>query len=120
MTDLTAIDKMGLSTVLCQPSSPPNLAKRAIFALKFCYMNFGYFSYPLPQNEPVLNYAPGSKEREIIKKTLKDLKSQTHDIPMHIGGKEVRSGKKVAIRPPHEISHQLGYFHSGDEKHVRL
>jgi len=83
-------------------------------------MNFGYFSYPMPNNEPVLDYAPGSKEREIIKKTLKELRSEKHDIPMHIGGKEVRSGKKVAIHPPHEIARDLGYFHSGDEKHVKL
>lgn len=82
-------------------------------------MNFGYFNYPLPQNEPVLTYAPGSKERETIKKTLKALKAETHDIPMYIGGKEVRSGKKIAIHPPHEIAHTLGHFHSGDAKHVK-
>lgn len=39
---------------------------------------------------------------------------------MYIGGKEVRTGNKVTIRPPHEIAHTLGYFHSGDETHVRL
>src|SRR6202035_5025983 len=82
-------------------------------------MNIGYFSYPLPANEPVLNYAPGSGEKEILKKTLLELKNQQHDIPMFIGDKEVRSGKKVAIRTPHEIAHTLGYFHAGDEKHVK-
>jgi 1-pyrroline-5-carboxylate dehydrogenase len=82
-------------------------------------MNLGYFNYPLPLNEPVLNYAPGSKERETLKKTLAELKSQSMDIPMYIGGEEVRSGKKQAIRPPHEISHTLGHFHAGDESHVR-
>ena len=79
----------------------------------------GYFNYPLPLNEPVLNYAPGSKERETLKKTLAELKSQSMDIPMYIGGEEVRSGKKKAIRPPHEISHTLGHFHAGDESHVK-
>src|SRR5882724_1120397 len=82
-------------------------------------MNFGYFNYPLPQNEPVLNYAPGSKEKEILKKTLKTLKSEARDIPMYIGGKEVRSGKKTAIHPPHDIKHTLGNLHNGDEKHVK-
>ena len=82
-------------------------------------MNIGYFNYPLPQNETISNYAPGSKEKEILKKTLQELKSKEHDIPMYIGGKEIRTGKKKAIHPPHEIAHTLGYFHAGDEKHVK-
>jgi 1-pyrroline-5-carboxylate dehydrogenase len=73
----------------------------------------------MPVNEPVLNYAPGSKEREILKATLKKLKSEQIDVPMYIGGKEVRTNKKVAMHPPHEIKHTLGYFHAGDERHVK-
>lgn len=82
-------------------------------------MNLGYFAYPLPQNEPVLNYAPGSKEREVLKKTLKELKSQKADVPMYIGGKEIRTGKLGDIRPPHETAHLLGQFHEGDESHAK-
>ncbi len=82
-------------------------------------MGLGYFSYPLPANEPVLSHAAGSAEKIILKKTLAELKKETADIPMYIGSKEVRTGKKVAIRPPHEISHVLGYFHEGNEKHVQ-
>ena len=78
----------------------------------------GYFDYPLPENEPVLNYAPGSPERELLQNTLTELKSQEMDIPMYIGGEEVRSGEKKPIHPPHEISHTLGYFYAGDESHV--
>lgn len=81
-------------------------------------MNLGYFAYPLPQNEPVLNYAPASSEREELKKTLKDLKSKKADIPMYIGGKEIRTGNISEIRPPHETSHILGHFHNGDESHI--
>lgn len=82
-------------------------------------MSSGYFCYPLPANEPVLNYGPGSPEKKLLKKTLVKLKKETADIPMYIGSKEVRTGKKVAIRPPHEISHVLGYFHEGNEKHIQ-
>jgi 1-pyrroline-5-carboxylate dehydrogenase len=82
-------------------------------------MSLGYFHYPAPANEPVLNYAPGSKERDNLKKALKDLKSKEHDIPMYIGSREVRTGKKIALRPPHEIAHTLGHFHEGGEEHVR-
>lgn len=82
-------------------------------------MNLGYFNYPMPANEPVLNYAPGSKERETLKATLQILKSEVIDVPMYIGNKEVRTNKKGEIRPPHEIKHLLGYYHEGNEKHVQ-
>lgn len=81
-------------------------------------MSLGYFSYPLPANEPVLQYAPGSPERAALKKTLAELKKKEIDIPMYIGGKAVKTGKKVAIHPPHETSFTLGHFHAGGEKHV--
>ena len=82
-------------------------------------MSLGYFNYPAPHNEPVLSYAPGTKEREALKNALGELKSTTHDIPMFIGSQEVRTGKKIALHPPHEIAHTLGHFHEGDETHVR-
>src|SRR5215472_8659421 len=82
-------------------------------------MSLGTFHYPAPHNEPVLSYAPGTGERETLKKTLQHLKSTEHDIPMYIGSQEVRTGKKGALRPPHETSHVLGYYHQGDETHVQ-
>lgn len=82
-------------------------------------MNTGYFSYPLPANEPVLNYAPASAEKARLKAVLAELKSQTLDIPMYIGGDEVRTGKTETIRPPHETAHVLGHFHKGDASHVK-
>ncbi|HEY8398076.1 MAG TPA: aldehyde dehydrogenase family protein, partial [Flavihumibacter sp.] len=81
-------------------------------------MSLGYFSYPLPANEPVLNYAPGSPEKLRQKKVLAELKKKEADIPMYIGGRAVRTGEKVAINPPHERNHVLGYFHMGGKKHV--
>lgn len=82
-------------------------------------MNLGYFNYPLPANEPVQNYAPGSPERATLKKALADLKKKPLEIPMYIGGRAIKTGKKIAIRPPHETAHVLGHFHMGDEKHVQ-
>ena len=97
----------------------PKAINRILQTLKNLYMNLGYFSYPLPANEPVLNYAPNSAEKLKLKQTLAELKSTEADVPMYIGSKEVRTNKKVAIHPPHEIKHTLGYFHAGDEKHVQ-
>lgn len=73
----------------------------------------------MPANEPVLTYGPGTAERAALKKALKELKSEDADIPMYIGGQQVRTGKKVAIHPPHETSFTLGHFHAGDESHVK-
>ena len=83
-------------------------------------MSIGTFSYPLPTNDPVLSYAPGSPEKAGLKKALAELKKKQLDIPMNIGGKMVKTDKKVAIHPPHELSHTLGYFSAGNEKHVHL
>lgn len=82
-------------------------------------MSIGTFSYPMPSNEPVLSYAPGSPERKRLKEVLSELKKQEIDVPMYIGSKEIRTNKKVALHPPHEIKHTLGYFNAGDEKHIR-
>ncbi len=81
-------------------------------------MNNAYFDFAEPKNEPVLSYAPGSPERKSLYKTLAEMKSKQRDIPMYINGQEVRSGKKVEIRPPHETAHLLGHFHVADEQHV--
>jgi len=82
-------------------------------------MSLGYFSYPLPVNEPVLNYGPGSAEKKRLKEVLAELKKQQADIPMYIGGKEIRTNKKLPLHPPHEHAHTLGYFHEGEAKHVQ-
>ncbi len=81
-------------------------------------MQYGDFYYPMPVNEPVLNYAPGSKEKLALKAALKELKSTKVDVPMYIGSEEVRTGNTVDIRPPHERKHVLGQFHVGEAKHV--
>ena len=82
-------------------------------------MLYGDFYYPLPSNEPVLNYAPGSKEKEILKKVLNELKNARVDVPMYIGAEEVRTTKKKDINPPHEHTHLLGQYSEGDASHVK-
>jgi 1-pyrroline-5-carboxylate dehydrogenase len=81
-------------------------------------MQLGYFNYPLPVNEPVLSYAPGTPERKSLKEAIAALKKKTLDIPMYINGKAVRTGKTMSIHPPHETKHVLGQFHIGTKVHV--
>jgi 1-pyrroline-5-carboxylate dehydrogenase len=78
----------------------------------------GIFNIPFPVNEPTLQYAPGSKEREQILATLKSLKSSEVEVPMYIGNDIVKEGSKKRMAPPHEHTHTLGYYWEGTEKHV--
>lgn len=81
-------------------------------------MTKGHFNIPVPRNEPALSYAPGTPEREALQQALREARARTTDIPMYIDGKEVKGGNKVAIRPPHDHQHTLGYFYEGDAKHA--
>jgi 1-pyrroline-5-carboxylate dehydrogenase len=81
-------------------------------------MSNGFFNAPVPRNEPVLNYAPGSKERLLLKKAIEDARSKVINIPMFIGGDEVVTETKKPLSPPHDHKHVIAYFHEGDVTHV--
>ncbi len=66
---------------------------------------------PAPVNEPVLSYAPGAPERAELKRTLKDLASRPLELPLVIGGKDVRTGKTVDVVMPHCHHHVLAKAH---------
>lgn len=78
----------------------------------------GIYNVPQPWNEAVKSYAPGSPERKEIEAMLKELRSKEIDVPMYIGGKEVRSNDKVRLAPPHDHKHTLGHFHKSTKEHV--
>ncbi len=80
----------------------------------------GFYKVPVAVNERVRHYAPGTHERATLKKEIKDMRSQVMDIPMVIGGKEVRTGNRVPIHPPHDTKHLLGHYHKGDASHVKM
>lgn len=76
------------------------------------------FEPPYPENEPILEYRSGSKERESLIRTMKEMKSRVWDLPMIIGGKEVYTDNKLKMRPPHELNHHLGVYNKGSISHV--
>lgn len=78
----------------------------------------GIYKVPVAVNEPIKSYAAGSAERKELQAMLKELRSKEIDIPMYIGGKEVHSGNKTRLAPPHDHKHTLGYFHKSDKTHV--
>ena len=80
----------------------------------------GVYKLPNITNEPIKSYAPGSPERAALKEKLNEIHNQVVDIPMIIGGKEIRTDKLADIRPPHDHQHLLGHYHQGDASHVQL
>src|SRR5207302_1545168 len=76
------------------------------FPLYFSVMN-AIPRIPPVVNEPVLSYAPSAPERVELKKALKDLSTRQADIPLVIGGKDVRTGKTVDVVMPHCHRHVL-------------
>jgi 1-pyrroline-5-carboxylate dehydrogenase len=78
----------------------------------------GFYNVPVPVNEPVKSYSPGSSERKELQAMLKELRSKEVDVPMYINGKEVRTNNKGRLAPPHDHKHTLGYYHKGDKSHV--
>ncbi|MBP3763635.1 MAG: L-glutamate gamma-semialdehyde dehydrogenase [Bacteroidales bacterium] len=82
-------------------------------------MNNSIYVFPKPQNEPVLGYAPGSPERAEIRKALDELYATVTEIPVIIGGKEVKTKDMGEVVMPTENKHVLARYHKVGEKEVR-
>ena len=78
----------------------------------------GIFQIPQPVNEKALSYAPHSREREELKGRLAEMLSGQVEVPMVIGGEEVRTGKIAQMRCPHDHHHILGTYHQGSALEV--
>jgi 1-pyrroline-5-carboxylate dehydrogenase len=74
----------------------------------------GTWNIPLPRNEPVLSYAPGSPERTALKEALSEVGSRQVDIPAVVGGREVRTGKTQDVVSPHCYRRILARTHQAD------
>jgi 1-pyrroline-5-carboxylate dehydrogenase len=83
-------------------------------------MNNTIFSFPKPENEPVLGYKPGSAERKEIRKALDELYNVVTDIPAIIGGKEVRTSETGTVVMPTENHHVLAKYYKVGEKEVQM
>ncbi len=81
-------------------------------------MTNGIFNIPIPKNEPILAYGPGSQEKKALKAKIAEMKSEEIEIPLIIGNEEVRTGKTVECRCPHETKHLLGIYHKASEKEI--
>lgn len=83
-------------------------------------MNNAIFNFAEPVNEPVFEYLQGSRERELLERELSDMNSRVIEIPLIIGGKEIRTGKMGKVVNPADHNHVLATYHMATEKEVRM
>lgn len=83
-------------------------------------MDNAIFRFAKPINEPVKAYAPGSVEKTSLKQMLSQLATEQWDIPLLIGGKEIRTGNTGKVVMPHNHKHVLATYHKAGEKEVQM
>ncbi len=80
----------------------------------------GNVKVPEPRNEPVLSYAPGTPERAELKAKLAEMTSEVVEIPLIIGGEEIRTGDTLDVVAPHDHGHVLAKAHKAGPKEVKM
>ena len=75
---------------------------------------------PFPENEPILGYRAGSPEKKLLKKTLLEMMSKEIEIPIIIGGKEIKTGNLGECRIPHDHKRIIGKYHKAGSKEVEM
>ena len=83
-------------------------------------LNNAILKVPTPVNEPVYSYAPGTPERDLLKAAIEEITNKKVEIPLIIGGKEVRTGKMGKVVMPHDHQHILGECHLAGEKEIKM
>jgi 1-pyrroline-5-carboxylate dehydrogenase len=83
-------------------------------------MNNAIFNFNEPKNEPLLTYISGSPERRLLEEELILQKNRIIDIPLIIGGREIRTGKTGNVIMPSDHSHLLATYHMATEKEAEL
>jgi 1-pyrroline-5-carboxylate dehydrogenase len=79
-----------------------------------------YFKVPEAYNEPVCNYLPGSKETKALQAKLEELSSQKIEVPIIIGGKEIKTGNTAPLKAPHDHHIDLGFYHKAGKEEVEM
>jgi 1-pyrroline-5-carboxylate dehydrogenase len=83
-------------------------------------MNNAVYNFPLPENEPILDYLKGSKERVLLENELKRQSQTILEIPLIIGGKEILTGNFGEIRMPHDHNKVIARYHKAGRSEVEL
>jgi 1-pyrroline-5-carboxylate dehydrogenase len=78
----------------------------------------GFFNVPKAVNEPVKSYAPNSPEKAAVLAAYRKMWNEPIDLPMYIGGKEIRTGNTKTLSAPHDHKHSVGKYHLAEKSHV--
>lgn len=81
-------------------------------------MDNAIFRFIKPENEPSKTYAPGSPERALLKEAIKQVESETVEIPLIIGGEPVYTGDTGSVVMPHDHAHKLAVYHKAGAKEM--
>ncbi len=82
-------------------------------------MGKGFFKVPVAKNEPVKDYAKGSKEREEVLAKYKEMYNSQVEVPLYIGEEEIKTGDTGTMHPPHDHQHTLGVYHKATKEHIQ-
>jgi 1-pyrroline-5-carboxylate dehydrogenase len=80
----------------------------------------GIVKVPRPSNEPILGFAPGTPERAALEAQIKTMLNETLEIPLIIGGKEVKTGNLADCRCPHDHGHLLAQYHKAGPDEIEM
>lgn len=81
-------------------------------------MSKGFFNVPKAVNDPVKSYAKGTPEREAVLNAYKEMWNAQIDVPLYIGGKEIRTGNTKNLSAPHDHKHIVGKYHLAEKNHI--
>lgn len=81
-------------------------------------MSKGFFNVPKAVNEPVNSFAKGTPEREAVLEAYKEMWNTQIDVPLYIGGKEIRTGNTKNLSAPHDHQHSVGKYHLAEKNHI--
>ena len=94
--------------------------QQSLLLQKNIFMSNAIFQVPIAVNEPIKGYAPGSAERKSLLNKYQEMYNQAAiDVPMYIGGKEIRTTNKKPMTSPHDHQKVLGHYNVGDATHVQ-
>ena len=82
-------------------------------------MGKGFFNVPVAVNEPILSYAPGTPEREEVLRAYQEFYNTKTEVPVYIGGEEIKTKDTGDIRPPHDHKKVVGTYHKAGKKEVQ-
>ncbi len=81
-------------------------------------MATGFYKVPKAVNEPVIEYAANSEQRESLLAKYKKMYKQHIDVPLYIGSEEIRTGDTITMHPPHDHKHTVGVYHTAKKEHI--